>query len=118
MQYAAFVFGIFGLFAYLEVSSLKKRIDDLEEQMRSTPGTQYAEAKESFVRVARQYIGRAVTLEMKEDELDQDVMMCWMKKGTCTLIDMDDDWMLVKTEYGKTVKTKLIRTRSVERIGV
>lgn len=31
MEYVDFVFGIFGLLAYVELSSLKKRVNTLEE---------------------------------------------------------------------------------------
>jgi hypothetical protein len=35
MEYAAFIFGIFGVMAYMQVSSLKGRIDEMEERMQS-----------------------------------------------------------------------------------
>ena len=33
MEYVGFVFGIFGLLAYIELSSLKKRVNTLEEEL-------------------------------------------------------------------------------------
>ena len=41
MEYVAFAFGIFGLCAFLELSSLKGRISKLEEQLTKTEGTSY-----------------------------------------------------------------------------
>ena len=46
MQYVAFAFAIFGFLAYLELSSLKKRIDELERQLTKMQGT-------SFMRIGR-----------------------------------------------------------------
>ena len=39
MEVIGFVFGIFGLMAYLQVSSLKSRIDELERELTGMKGT-------------------------------------------------------------------------------
>ena len=36
--------------------------------------------------------------------------------GTCTLLDVDSDWMLVHIEHHKVVKDKLIRVDCVSGI--
>ena len=36
MEVLGFIFGIFGLMAYLESSSLKKRVDELERELTKT----------------------------------------------------------------------------------
>ena len=40
------------------------------------------------------------------------------KHGTNTIVDVDDEWMLVHIETPKTSKDKLIRLESIERISV
>ena len=57
MDYLGFVFGVFGLVAFLGFESLKKRVRDLEKQMSSLSGTGYAAEKQSLVRAAQGYIG-------------------------------------------------------------
>lgn len=119
MEYAAFVFGIFGLFAFLELSSLKGRISKLEEQLTKTEGTSYHLSRQELLRAARSYVGKSVVLELKEDHEDVDVMSYGNSKhGTNTIVDVDDEWMLVRIETPKTSKDKLIRLESIERISV
>ena len=49
MEYAAFVFGIFGLFAYLQSSSLKKRVIALEEELAGIAGTSSFEERRALL---------------------------------------------------------------------
>ena len=113
MEYAAFAFAIFGFMAFMSLSSLKSRVRSLEAQMRSLQGTDYAAEKASLIAAAREYIGKPVKLSFKEDEEDPDALITGMKMGTCTLLDVDEDWLLVRIEHHKTVKEKLIRVDSV-----
>ena len=118
MQVLGFVFGIFGLMAYLELSQLKKRVKTLEEQLTKVEGTTYAEDRQSLQKIVRSCIGRSVRLEMKEDERDADIMMYGnTKHGSNTILDADDAWMLVEVKGPKQVKRKLIRLESISRIG-
>ena len=75
MQYIGFIFGIFGLLAYLELSSLKKRISDLERQMTAMQGTSYHEDRKALVKVARSCFNQKVNIDLKEDHQDVDIMM-------------------------------------------
>lgn len=119
MEYVAFAFGIFGLCAFLELSSLKGRISKLEEQLTKTEGTSYHLNRQELLRAARSYVGKSVVLELKEDHEDIDVMHYGnTKHGTNTIVDVDDEWMLVRIETPKTSKDKLIRLESIERISV
>ncbi len=119
MEYVAFVFGIFGFFAYLETSSLKKKVKALEEQMTKIGGTSYQEDRTALVKAAKTYIGKTVTLDMKEDYMDVDVVNYGnTKHGTITVTDADDDWLRVRIETPKGEKDKLLRMGSVERIAV
>ncbi|MCR5793790.1 MAG: hypothetical protein K6G61_00410 [Solobacterium sp.] len=118
MEYIGLIFGIFGLMAYLEVSSLKSRVTDLERQLTNVEGTRYSEDRASLIKAARSYIGQSVLLELKEDHEDVDITMYGnTKHGTNTLLDMDEEWMLVRVESKKKTADKLIRLESVARIG-
>ena len=118
MQVVAFIFSIFGLMAYLELSQLKKRVKALEEQLTKVDGTSYAEDRQALQKIVHSCIGQRVTLEMKEDEQDVDIMMYGNTKyGSNTILDTDDTWMLVEIKTPKQVKTKLIRLESIARIG-
>ncbi len=119
MEYLAFVFGIFGLMAFLEASSLKKRVAALEESLTKTRGISFHEERQSLVTAAKDYIGQEVILGFKEDHGDVDVINYGnTKHGSNTILDVDEDWMLVRIGTPKGEKEKLIRMESVERIGV
>ncbi len=119
MEYIGFIFGIFGLFAYVELSSLKRRITDLEEQMTKLKGTRQHEERVSLRQYIKSYIGQKVRLELKEDDQDVDIMMYGnTKHGSNTILDADEDWLLLHIETPKGEKEKLIRISSIERISV
>jgi len=117
MVYVALVFGIFGLFAFAELPSLKRRIAALEEQLAKTEGTPAYEERRALIRAAKTYIGQPIRLELKEDHEDADVMMYGNSKhGSNTILDVDEEWLLVRVDGPKAVKEKLIRLESVRRI--
>ena len=102
MNTLAFVFSLFGLMAYLEVSSLKKRVKELEQQLVKIEGTPLHQEYQSLAKIASSYIGKSVTIGFKEDEGDGDIFAYGnTKHGTNTLLDADDDWLLVKIESAK-----------------
>ena len=49
MEYAGFVFGIFGLLAYIQLSSLKKRVAALEEELAGIAGTPSFEERSALL---------------------------------------------------------------------
>ena len=119
MQYAAFVFAIFGFMAYLQQSSLQKRVAELERELTKMKGTSYADSREELIRAARSYIGQKVRLVLKEDYPDADILMYGnTKHGTNTILDADGDWILVRIDSAKGSKEKLIRAGSVQRISL
>lgn len=119
MEYIGFVFGLFGLMAYLELSGLKKRISQLEDELSSMKGTSYHEERTGLLKAVRDYIGQCVILEMKEDYEDSDIIMYGNSKhGTNTILECDSAWVLVRIEAPKFTKEKLIRTESIERISL
>ena len=119
MEIIGFVFGIFGLLAYLEVPSLKKRIEDLERDMSKTQGTSYHVDRTALVQATRSYIGKKVNIDLKEDHEDVDIINYGnMKYGTITILDTDGEWMLIRVENKKKNVTKLIRMDSIKGISV
>ena len=119
MEYVGFVFGIFGLLAYLQCSSLKKRVIALEEELAGIAGTSSFEERRALLDAARSYIGKQVNLELKEDCEDADIVMYGnTKHGTNTILDADGDWILVRIDSAKGSKEKLIRAGSVQRISL
>ncbi|MBE6115366.1 MAG: hypothetical protein E7187_00890 [Erysipelotrichaceae bacterium] len=119
MEIIGFVFGIFGLLAYLEVPSLKKRIEDLERDMSKTQGTSYHVDRTALVQATRSYIGKKVNIDLKEDHEDVDIINYGnMKYGTITILDTDGEWVLIRVENKKKNVTKLIRMDSIKGISV
>ena len=119
MGIIGFVFGIFGLLAYLEVPKLKTRITDLERELTRMQGTSFHEDRAALHEAAKGYIGKTVNLELDEDHEDVDITMYGnTKHGTNEILDVDGEWMLVRVTSAKGVKEKLIRMESVARIGL
>ena len=119
MEYVGFVFGIFGLLAYLQFSSLKKRVIALEEELAGIAGTSLFEERRALLNAVETYIGKQVVLELKEDCEDADIVMYGNSKhGINTILDADDDWILIRIDSAKGSKEKLIRAGSVQRISL
>ena len=119
MEYVGIVFGIFGLLAYIQLSSLKKRVITLEEELAGIVGTPSFEERRALLDAVEAYIGKQVILYLKEDCEDMDIVMYGNSKhGTNTIIDADGEWILVRIDSAKGSKEKLIRAGSVQRISV
>ena len=117
MEYIGFVFGIFGLMAYLELSSLKSRIADLERELTSMKGTSFHEDRSALLKAAKSYIGNKVNIELKEDHEDVDIINYGnTKHGSIEILDADEEWLLVLVETPKGSRKKLLRMESIERI--
>ncbi len=119
MEYIGFVFGIFGLLAYVELSSLKKKVAALEEELAGIAGTASFEERRALLDAVDGYIGKQVILDLKEDCEDTDIVMYGnTKHGTNTILDADGDWLLVRIDFAKGSKEKLIRAGAVQRISL
>jgi hypothetical protein len=119
MEYIGIVFGIFGLVAYVELSSLKKRVAALEKELAGIEGTPSFEERKALLDAVHGYIGKPVILELEEGCEDVDIAMYGNSKhGTNTILDADDDWILVRIDSAKGSKEKLIRAGSVQRISL
>ena len=119
MQYIGLVFGIFGLLAYLQVSELKNRVKALERELSKMQGTSFHDDRRALLQAARQLIGQKVEIEMKEDHMDADIINYGNTRyGANTILDADDDWLLIRIDSPKESKYKLIRLESVKRLGL
>ena len=119
MEYAGIVFGIFGLLAYVQLSSLKKRVAALEEELAGIAGTPSFKERRALLDAVEAYIGKQVILDLKEDCKDVDIEMYGNSKhGTNTILEADGDWILVRIDSAKGSKEKLIRAGSVQRISL
>ena len=119
MEYIGFIFGIFGLLAYVQLASLKKKVNALEEELAGIAGTSSFEERRSLRGAIEAYIGKQVILELKEDCEDVDIVMYGNSKhGTNTILDADGDWLLIRIDSAKGSKEKLIRAGSVQRISL
>ncbi len=119
METLGFIFGIFGLLAYLQLSSLKKRVDELERELTRTKGTSYHEDRTALMNAAKSYTGQSVNIDLKEDHQDLDLISYGnTKHGSITILDADEEWVRVRIETPKGVKEKLIRMESIERISL
>ncbi|MBQ1469174.1 MAG: hypothetical protein IIZ27_11915 [Solobacterium sp.] len=117
MEYLGFIFGIFGLLAYLQISPLKRRMDKLEEELTRTKGTSFHEDRQSLMNAVRSYTGEKVILTLKEDYVDADIVSYGnTKHGSNTILDADEDWMLIRIETSKGNKQKLIRMESIQSV--
>ncbi len=117
MEYVGYVFGIFGLMAFLQVSSLKGRVEALERALAGMQGTSYHDERQALLSAARKYIGQKVMIRLKEDHADADIISYGnTKHGSNTILDADDEWLDVLIETPKGNKEKLIRLESVESI--
>ncbi|MBQ1484294.1 MAG: hypothetical protein IKG59_05925 [Firmicutes bacterium] len=117
METVGMVFGILGLIALIEIFPLQNRVKALERELSRMDGTSYAESARSLSAAVKEQIGKNVKIELQEGEQDVDISMYGNSgHGSNTVIDTDDEWMLVRVEGPKGVKEKLIRLSSVQRI--
>ena len=70
MEVVAFILGVFGISAYLQISGLKNRIAALERELTSIKGTSYHEDRGDLVKMVKECIGKKVKVDLKEDHLD------------------------------------------------
>ena len=119
MEYLGFIFGIFGLLAYLKMSELENRLTKLERELTAMRGTSYHEDRKNLVQAVKSYTGKKVSIELKEDNEDIDIMNYGnTRHGSNIILDSDEEWLLLKIVTPKGDKTKLIRMESVKRVSV
>ena len=111
------VMGIFGFVAFIEVMTLQSRVKNLERELAGIEGTSLSAEKKALADAVRDYAGKEVKIELREDEQDVDIVMYGNSRhGNNTILDADGEWMLVRTEGPKGAREKLIRLSSVQGI--
>ena len=117
MEYLGLIFGIFGLAAFAEVCTLQRKVSALEAQLGRMEGTPQYEERKSLVRTAADCIGRQVRIDLKDEYQNVDITMYGnTKSGSNTILDVDDDWILVQVTSAKGTKQVLIRAEAVKSI--
>ena len=119
MEVLGFIFGIFGFLAYFEISSLKRRIKDIERELSNLKGSSFYNSRLSFVNLAESYKEKTVNISLKEEYQDIDFIRYGnVKNGTIRILDVDENWILVQIKHLKIEKTKLIRLEAIESISL
>ena len=118
MEYVAFIFAIFGFFAYIELSKLKNRVNDLEAQLSKVKGTSHFESAQTIKKLVEQNLGRRVYLNLREGYEDQEIYMALYQKREIVMVDADGGWILVNVGSPKGTLEKLIRVESIQSIDV
>ena len=116
MEYIGLIFGIFGFFAYCSLSSLRKRVMNLESQISKITGASACKERESLVEIAKSYVGKKVVLDLKEDYVNIDVADGSSKHESNTILDVDDSWLLIRIDDPKGAKIKMIRIEAINTI--
>ena len=117
MEYVCVVFGIFGFIAFCQLSSLETKFKNLEEQFAKMEGTPAHAQRMELIEASKDYMGKNVQLHLKEDYQDIDITLYGnTKKGSNTIVDCDEEWMLVHVVTPKGEKDKLIRMNAIMRV--
>lgn len=115
MEYIGFIFGIFGFIAFTQVGSLRGKVYELERQLARVKGTTLHDERVALSQAAKSYIGESTKINVKEHYEDVDITMYGnTKNGSITILDVDDDWLLVQIQTPKETKEKLIRLEAVQ----
>lgn len=113
MEYVIWPFAIMGFVAFCSMGGLNTRIAKLERQLATVNGSQFHEEKISLMKVLQGYIGKNVVLEMRGERTDLDLVNATVRKGSCIVLDVDRDWVLIRVAYDKTEKEKLFRLSEI-----
>ena len=115
MEYMGFIFGIFGFLAYIELSSLKGRVSNLESQLSHMHGSFLQKERLGLAQGAKSCIGKPVRINLKENYADLELATCSSKKsGNLVILDADQDWLLLRISSPKGDQKKLIRIEALQ----
>lgn len=113
MEYIGYIFGIFGLFAFLQVSSLKGRLVKIEEQLANMNGTSQYDERQSLYQHLLTCIGQHVELSLKEDYEDLEI-----RSGDTYIEDTDGEWVVVRIENKRGTTERIIRLAGISGISL
>ena len=70
-----------------------------------------------MLQAIKSYVGQKVNIDLKEDHEDMDIINYGNTRyGSNTVLDVDDEWVLVRINSKKGTKDKLLRLESIQRI--
>ncbi|MDO4166538.1 MAG: hypothetical protein Q4D32_03945 [Eubacteriales bacterium] len=109
MEYLGFIYGIFGVAAFISVISLGTRVSRLERRMR------VREDRGNDLRTHLQKrIGERVRFSFYDDEEDIDIELYYTQSGYLEIMDVDETWVYIHGENGKRQMDKLLRISSIK----
>lgn len=114
MEYLGYAFGFFGFLAFIQLSSVKGRIANLE-RLLSEKGV--ADIRPDLFGILEDYVGAEVEISFYEDEEEIDVLTRFQnrRKGdSVRIVDYDEKWVLVQASNAKEQKKILIRLSSIK----
>lgn len=113
MEYAIWPFAILGFIAFCSMEGLRSRIRKLEDQLGSIKGSPVHIEKMALKSVLEDYIGKNVEMEFRGEQYDMDLMGPGSK---CTVLAVDEEWVLVKISTKKKETEKLFRLQQISGI--
>lgn len=114
MEMIVFMLAIMVFVATTEISTLKRRVDQLEKQLTHMEGTDYHQDRQDLIKVIDQYRGQSVSISLKEDYTDVELVLSSQQSDSeVTVIDVDSDWLHLKITDSTSSKEKLIRMEAV-----
>ena len=113
MDYIVWIPAILGLFAFLSVGSLRSRISRLEDQLGSVKGSPVHVEKMALMKLLKDYVGKKVELEFRGEQYDPDLSDVG---SSCTVLAVDEEWVLVHIVCRKKEKEKLFRLRQISSV--
>ncbi len=110
MEHLIWLPAIFGFLAYLEIGSLKGRIKRLEDQLGNVKDSPIHTEKTALMKLLTEYIGKEVNLEFRGEQYDPDL---YTSRNKCTVLSIDDEWVLVQISGKNCNKEKLFRLHQI-----
>ena len=118
MEYVTWMWAFFGFLAFLQVTSLRGRLSNLESKLerklRNDNDVDEFNHSDALRESLQKRIGEMVTFEFYDDEEDLDIAN--KNPDFVQIVDVDEKWVLVHAEKGKKKIEKLIRISSIKGI--
>ena len=113
MEYVIWTFAFLGFIGFCGMESLSSRVRKLENQLGSMNGSPAHVEKMALKSILEDYIGKTVKLEFRGEQYDMDLMSPGSK---CTVLAVDEEWVLVKISTKKKETEKLFRLQQISGI--
>ena len=113
MEYAIWPFAILGFIAFCSMEGLRSRIKKLEDQLGNMKGSPVHIEKMALKSILEDYIGKEVQFEFRGEQYDMDLLNPGSK---CTVLAVDEEWVLVHIITKKKEMDKLFRLQQINGI--